>query len=106
MLSGSSSFYLPIVHYSLLVYSKLVSSFLEKNNHILFAKSDFQFMEEVFAIMEKHAGYKAPLNVNQFFMAGSYIQERLQISIEVAAFARSKHTMLGKRSSSVKENIG
>ena len=63
-MSGSTSFYIPIIHYSLLVYSKLVASFLEKNNHILFAKSDFQFMEEVLNILEKHAGYKSPISGN------------------------------------------
>ena len=70
-MTGSSSVYLPILHYTLLSYSKAVSSFLDKNNHILFAKNEYQFVEEVFTLLDRHFGYKSPITVGQFFTCGN-----------------------------------
>ena len=41
LLSGQSTVYLPILHFSLLVYSKLVTKFIEDKGYVLYAKNDF-----------------------------------------------------------------
>ena len=103
--------YIPILQFTLLSYSKSVSQYLEKNSFSLYSKHEFQFIEEVFILIERLFGYKPPLTVGNFFTFGNstctqnYVSEKLQLCIEVIGMVRNKHSMIGKRSSSVKENI-
>ncbi|CDW88195.1 UNKNOWN [Stylonychia lemnae] len=103
-LTGSISVYIPIIHYSLLIYSKLVTKFIEQKGYILQTKNDHQFMEDVYSLLDKHFTYKVPLSLNQFFLNG-FIDQKIGFCIDLIKMVKNKHQMLSKRSSSVKENI-
>jgi len=43
--------YMPIIHFSLLTYSKPVTEHIQEQGFDLFAKNDFQFMKAVFELL-------------------------------------------------------
>eukprot|EP00347_Sterkiella_histriomuscorum_P022064 403331811 len=107
-LSGQLNVYIPIVYFTMMVYSKLVSKFIEQQGFVLQMKNDQQFMEDIYRILDIHFAYKAQLGLNQFFNQSQntlFIEQKLQFCIDLINLVKSRHHQLGKRSSSVKENM-
>jgi hypothetical protein len=96
--------YLPIFHYGVLVYSKLVAKFIEQKGYILYAKNDYNFMDAILNMMEIHFNLKPKLTLNQFF-SPSYVEEKIRFAIDLINAIKAKHSTLSRRSSSVKENV-
>lgn len=82
--------YLPIIHYSILVYSKLVSKFIEQKGYILYAKNDFTFMEAVLDMMEVHFNLKPKITIQQFFSPAN-TDEKLRFTIDLISVIKRKH---------------
>ena len=78
------------MHYTILVYSKLVSNFLEQKGYILYAKNDYTFMEAVLNMMDLHFNYKPKLTINQFFDP-NFTEEKLKFTIDLINAVKSKH---------------
>ena len=93
--------FLPIIHHSLLGFSKHVAKFVSDNGFDLFAKNDYRFMEGVYKLLASHFNYRPCVSINQFFSSG-FAERKLLFCADVISLCREKHKELAKRSSSVK----
>mmetsp|Transcript_43424 Transcript_43424/g.41876 ORF Transcript_43424/g.41876 Transcript_43424/m.41876 type:complete len:82 (-) Transcript_43424:1537-1782(-) len=66
-IKGHPSVYLPIIHFSLLVFSPPVAEYITNKGFDMFAKTDYSFMGSVFEILAMLFKYKAPFTLDQFF---------------------------------------
>jgi hypothetical protein len=97
---GNPLIFLPILHFSLLSYSKYVAEFLLENKYELFSKSDKDFVNKIFKAMIELFNYKPTLNPRQFFMSG-YAEAKVIFSLEVIRLVKLEHNKLIKKAFSV-----
>ena len=50
-MAGNASVYLPVVHFTLLIYSQLVADYIKENGFDLEAKNDYDFMKNVMTML-------------------------------------------------------
>ena len=70
----------------------------------MYVKNDHAFFEAVLTIMENFFSYKPLITIQQFF-SPSYLEEKIQFTIDLITAVKHKHSSLSRRSSSVKENL-
>lgn len=97
---GNPLFFLPILHFSLLSYSKHVAEYLLENQYELFSKSDKEFVNKIFKAMIELFNYKPTLNPRQFFMSG-YAEAKVIFCLEVIRLVKLEHNKLLKKAFSV-----
>ncbi len=100
-LKGHSSVFLPIIHFSLLIYSKPVAQFINDQGFELFGQNDYQFINSGYEILNLLFKYKPSFNIDQFFATGM-AERKITFALDLLGLIKSKHTVLNKRSSSLK----
>lgn len=61
---GHPSFYLPIIHFSLLLFSKPVAEFISEQGFDLFSQNDYTFINSVYEILNLLFKYKPPFQID------------------------------------------
>lgn len=61
---GHPSVYLPIIHFTLLIFSKPVSQYINDKGFELFAQNDYAFMSNVYEILNMLFKYKPPFSID------------------------------------------
>ena len=100
-LKGHPSVFLPIIHFSLLIYSKPVAEFINDQGFDLFAQNDYTFVSCTYEILNMLFKYKPSFTIEQFFTSGT-TERKIAFALDVISLIKSKHTVLNKRSSSLK----
>ena len=100
-MKGHPSVFLPIIHFSLLIFSKPVSQFINDQGFELFAQNDYTFVSSVYQIMNLLFKYKPPFLIDQFFAVG-LAERKVAFVLDLLSLIKSKHAVLNKRSSSLK----
>ncbi|CAM6107065.1 unnamed protein product [Calypogeia fissa] len=86
---------LPLVHYSLLGYSRHLARFLSANGYELWAKSDLRFMESTLKFLRQEFNYRSALTMAQIFARG-YAERKLLFLCDVIQMSKRKHNELLK----------
>ncbi len=100
-LKGHPSVFLPVIHFSLLIYSKPVSDFIADQGFDLFAQNDFTFVSCTYEILNMLFKYRPSFTLEQFF-ANGLADKKIAFSLDLISLIKSKHTVLNKRSNSLK----
>ena len=100
-LKGHPSFFLPIIHFSVLVFSKPVAKYIQDKGFDLFAQNDFKFMASIFEILHMLFKYRPSFKIEQFFSQG-LPDRKVAFVLDIDSLIKSKHAVLNKRSSSAK----
>lgn len=90
---GHPSTSLPIIHFCLLGFSKLVAEHLTEQGHDLYMKNDYSFMETVFKILRQHFNYRPVLTIGQFLSIG-YAERKILMCLDVINIMKEKHLEL------------
>lgn len=61
---GHPSVFLPIIHFSLLVYSKPVAQYINDKGFELFAQNDYSFVASIYEILNMLFKYKSPFSID------------------------------------------
>lgn len=62
--AGIPVVYLPIYHFSLLMYSTEVANYITEKGFELYAKNDMRFMESLYKLFVSHFNYKPALTTS------------------------------------------
>lgn len=84
---------LPLVHYTLLGYSRHVARYLNMNGYVLYAKSDLRFVECVIKLLRKEFEYRCPLTVAQIFARG-FAEKKFLFVHDLIQMCKRKHNDL------------
>lgn len=93
---GNPLMFLPIIHYTVLSYSKFVAEHFLNNNYELFSKPDKQFMEQLFHALIHLYNYKPSISVNQFFTNG-YSEAKILFCYDLVKLIRREHNYFLKK---------
>jgi len=63
-LKGHSSIYLPVIHFSLLVYSKPLAAYIKEKGFDLFAQNDYAFLMSIFEVLSVLFKYQPPFSID------------------------------------------
>ena len=74
--------FLPILHYTLLIYSPLVAAYIAEKGFELYAKSDAKFVELAYKLLVDYFNYKPSLTTDQFFKDG-YAEKKVMLCIDI-----------------------
>lgn len=97
---GNPLVFLPILHFTLLSYSKYIAQLLLDNKYELFSKSDKEFINKIFKAMIELFNYKPSINPRQFFMNG-YAEGKVIFCLEVIRLVKLEHNSQVKKAYSV-----
>jgi hypothetical protein len=100
---GNPLFFLPILHYTVLSFSKYFAQYLLENDYELFSKSDKDFIAKLFLAMIHLFNFKPSLNPRQFFSSG-YAEAKVIFCLEVLKIVKSEHNTLVKKYYSLSVN--
>lgn len=98
---GHPSVYLPIIHFSLLAFSKPVAQYIQDKGFELFAQNDYSFVKSIYDILNMLFKYKPPFSIDQFFSPGMP-ERKIAFVMDIMSLIKSKNAVLNKRSSSLK----
>ncbi|CAG9314018.1 unnamed protein product [Blepharisma stoltei] len=90
---GHPSTSLPIIHFCLLGYSRLVSEYFTEQGFDLYMKNDYSFMETVFKILRQMFNYRPVLTIGQFLAIG-YAERKILMCLDVIGLIKEKHLEL------------
>ena len=97
---GNPLVFLPILHFTLLSYSKYIAQLLLDNKYELFSKSDKEFVNKIFQAMINLFNYRPSINPRQFFMNG-YAEGKVIFCLEVIRLVKLEHNSQLKKAYSV-----
>ena len=66
-LAGNASVFLPVIHFTLILYSQLVAEHIRESGYELEAKNDYQFMKNVLTMLTNVFDYTPPFKIEDFF---------------------------------------
>ena len=96
VLAGDVRELLPMLHYSLLSYSRHIAKLLLENGYELYAKSDLRFMEEVLKLSRSVFNTRPELSAAQFLASG-YAERKLQFTCKLIKLVLAKDQELQGR---------
>jgi hypothetical protein len=92
---GDPSGFLPLLHFTLLHYSRCVARWLTDLGHELYAKNDARFVETVYRLARQDLNYHHSLTCKQFLSAG-FAERKVLFVIDLLQLCRNKHAELGR----------
>eukprot|EP00191_Tetraselmis_sp_GSL018_P024280 CAMPEP_0177627252 /NCGR_PEP_ID=MMETSP0419_2-20121207/31102_1 /TAXON_ID=582737 /ORGANISM="Tetraselmis sp., Strain GSL018" /LENGTH=550 /DNA_ID=CAMNT_0019128389 /DNA_START=596 /DNA_END=2248 /DNA_ORIENTATION=- len=90
---GDPAAFLPILHYSLISFSKPLAREIVENNYELNGKTDLRFLESVWKLLRELVNYKPALSVNQFLSQG-FAERKILTVCDIVALCRQRHSEL------------
>ena len=94
---GNTAAFLPIIHYIVLDYSPLVSSFLLTKGYTLKGCTDSKFVEGVFRIMRMEFDHtRLEITPAKFLKTGNYVLHKVRFLLRLIKSIRNKHNLLLK----------
>jgi hypothetical protein len=102
--NGNPLFFLPIIHYVILDYSKYIAKVLYDNQYELFSKSDQDFISKAFKALIDLFNFKPNVTVKQFFSLG-YAEAKVILCLEVIRIIKGEHNNLVKKAYSSKPPV-
>eukprot|EP00037_Helgoeca_nana_P009590 m.83938 g.83938 ORF g.83938 m.83938 type:complete len:272 (+) comp19673_c0_seq2:39-854(+) len=96
---GHPEFFLPLIHYAVLGFSRPLARFLGQRGHDLYGKSDLKFIEGVYKMLRDEFKYSPKLNKAQFFST-AFAEQKMLLTKDIIAHCYAKHNELNKHSSS------
>lgn len=84
---------LPIVHYSLLSFSKLVAEFIYNQNFDMYTKNDYSFVELTYKLLRQKFAYRPILTIGQFLSPG-FAERKILFCLDLIRIVKDKHLEL------------
>ena len=94
--NGNPVYFLPIIHYVILDYSKHIAKTLVDNNYELFSKTDEEFISKAFKAMIDLFNFKPNITIKQFFSFG-YSEAKVILCLEIIRIIKTEHNHLVKK---------
>ncbi|XP_004458717.1 centrosomal protein of 44 kDa [Dasypus novemcinctus] len=93
LIKGETAASLPIISYSLTLYSPYVAELLMESNVELIAKNDLRFIDAVYKLLRDQFNYKPILTKKQFLQSG-FAEWKIQIICDILNCVMKKHKEL------------
>lgn len=96
--NGDPRVYLPILHFTFLVYSNFIAQHLADNKYVLSSKSDKEFIEIIYKALQNLFNYNPnpTLKKSQFFSAGS-AESKAIFCVDVIRLIKKEHNDMVKK---------
>ena len=105
LIHGIPSAFLPIIHHTLLEYSREIASYLAKKGYELYARTDLRFVETVYKILMQEFSYKPSLTKEQFLALG-FAERKIILLTDIVKFCREKNKSLCNKKKPTKSSHG
>ena len=89
-LAGDASVYLPAVNFIVLLYSRSVSNHISEQGFKLAAHSDYDFMKNVFTMLQALFSYSPPFRFEEFFAPGHAINRKVTFVLTLINLVKQK----------------
>ena len=89
-MAGNASVYLPVVHFTLLIYSQPVADFIKESGFDLEAKNDYSFMKNVLNMLTSLFEFAPPFKIEEFFAPGTAIDRKVSFIITLIQMVKAK----------------
>eukprot|EP00698_Gefionella_okellyi_P024558 TRINITY_DN8701_c0_g1_i1.p1 TRINITY_DN8701_c0_g1~~TRINITY_DN8701_c0_g1_i1.p1 ORF type:complete len:234 (-),score=35.11 TRINITY_DN8701_c0_g1_i1:110-811(-) len=93
--AGDPAALLPVLHFALYGFSRLLAKFLNENNFDLYAKSDARFLDGVYKLLITEFNYRPTLTAQQFLTPG-FAERKILTVVDVIKHCKKKHNELYK----------
>ena len=93
-LTGNASVYLPAINFIILIYSRSVAEHIAEQGFKLTAQSDYDFMKNVFHMLQNLFNYTPPFKFDEFFAPGHAVERKLTFVLTLINMIRQKQTSL------------
>lgn len=84
---------LPIVHFALLNYSKLVAEYIYNLNFDMYTKNDYSFVELTYKLLRQKFQYRPILTIGQFLSPG-FAERKILFCLDLIRVVKDKHLEL------------
>ena len=89
-MAGNASVYLPVIHFTLLIYSQPVADFIKESGFDLEAKNDYSFMKNVLTMLASLFEFAPPFKIEEFFAPGTAIDRKVSFIITLIQMVKAK----------------
>ena len=89
-MAGNASVYLPVVHFTLLIYSQQVADFIKENGYDLEAKNDYAFMKNVLNMLANLFEFQPAFKIEEFFAPSQAIDRKVSFVITLTQMVKAK----------------
>ena len=96
-MAGNASVYLPVVHFTLLIYSPQVAEYIKENGYDLEAKNDYAFMKNVLNMLASLFEFQPQFKIEEFFAPSTAIDRKVSFIITLTQMVKAKDAQLNKR---------
>jgi len=89
-LTGNASAYLPAINFILLIYSQQIAEHIEESGFQLTAKSDYDFMKNVFTMLSKLFDYHPQFKFDEFFAPSQAVDRKVTFILHLIQLVKQK----------------
>ena len=68
---------MPAINFIILIYSRSVAEYIAEQGQKLTAESDYEFMKNVFGMLQNLFSYTPPFKFEEFFAPGHAVERKL-----------------------------
>ena len=93
--AGEPAGFLPLLHFALLGFSRLVAKWISEEGYELYSKTDLRFIETAYRFLRDNFNYRHALTCKQL-LGGGFAERKVLFVVDVLKLCRTKHIDLSR----------